>query len=168
MIETIRRARWVVPVAGVALVVGGCGGSSSSTSSTSAQSANSNQLVKYAQCMRSHGLPDFPDPVNGRLELKATQGGDLDPSSPAFQAAQRACKSLAPAGLGSAPSPQRQAQLLRVARCMRAHGVPAFPDPSFSGGVFALKLPRGIDTRSPQFQAAIQACRSIAFGGGAP
>ena len=49
-------------------------------------------LLKYAQCMRANGIPDFPDPVGGELHLNAGQpGGDLNPANPAFQQAVKVC-----------------------------------------------------------------------------
>jgi hypothetical protein len=48
--------------------------------------------LEYSKCMRSHGIHDFPDPnSSGGLEIQATPGGDLDPNSPQFVAAQKAC-----------------------------------------------------------------------------
>src|SRR6185437_15055216 len=55
-------------------------------------------LLAYSQCMRSHGVPDFPDPVGNSLQLRVSQSSDLDPTSPQNVAAQKACKSLQPAG----------------------------------------------------------------------
>jgi hypothetical protein len=46
--------------------------------------------VKWARCMRSHGLPSFPDP-NGQ---GAFDRNKFDENSPAFQTASNACKSL--------------------------------------------------------------------------
>jgi hypothetical protein len=156
---------------GVALLVAGCGGSSGRSGSAgsasgggvSAQSAHSIALERYAQCMRTHGVPDFPDPVNGELTLpKAAPGSDLDPNSSAFRSASRACQSVAPAGFGNGLTPniQQQNLALRVAHCMRSHGVSNFPDPTSNG----FKLPPGIDTSSPQFRSAIQTCRSLFAG----
>jgi hypothetical protein len=55
--------------------------------------------LKFSQCMRAHGLTDFPDPSSdGRLQVGASPGSNLAPDSPAFQAAQKACQSLAPGG----------------------------------------------------------------------
>jgi hypothetical protein len=56
--------------------------------------------LRYAQCMRAHGIKDFPDPTNGGLQLKAGPGSDLDPNSPAFQAAQNACQHFLPGSNG--------------------------------------------------------------------
>jgi hypothetical protein len=61
----------------------------------SAAKATANaSALKYAVCMRSNGVPDFPDP-NGQGVIQINNAtGVLEPSSPAFQKAQRACKSL--------------------------------------------------------------------------
>jgi hypothetical protein len=47
--------------------------------------------LAMSACMRRHGLPSFPDPVfsNGGASVRIT--GGLDPQSPVFQGAQRAC-----------------------------------------------------------------------------
>lgn len=58
--------------------------------------------------------------------------------------------------------------LLKLARCMRAHGVPNFPDPTPGGG---LVLPNGIDPSAPAFQSAQRACDKLvpsAVGPGGP
>jgi hypothetical protein len=61
---------------------------------TSAEKATANAAaLKYATCMRSHGVPDFPDP-NGQGLIQINATGTLEPSSPAFQKAEAACKSL--------------------------------------------------------------------------
>ncbi|MGH9090166.1 MAG: hypothetical protein ACRDZR_02110 [Acidimicrobiales bacterium] len=49
--------------------------------------------LKYAECMRSHGLPDFPDP-NGQGAIVTSGQGDLNPKSAQFQDAANACRSL--------------------------------------------------------------------------
>jgi hypothetical protein len=59
------------------------------------------QMVKNAECMRAHGITNFPDPtvnVPGMLAGISLKG--LDPNSPQFQAAQKACQRLAPLGAG--------------------------------------------------------------------
>jgi hypothetical protein len=60
------------------------------------------QALKFSQCMRSHGVRDFPDPQTGgggiRISLNGGPGSDLSPSNPQFQAAQKACQSLMPGG----------------------------------------------------------------------
>jgi hypothetical protein len=107
---------------------------------------------------------NFPDPTGAGTFTP----GSFDPNSPQFRAASQACRSLEPSGTtlstsgGGPVSPQRQAQLLAFARCMRAHGVPNFADPTAHG----LAVPAGIDPNSPAFQAAFQACRRLLPGFG--
>jgi hypothetical protein len=177
------RVAGVVAAAVLAFLVAGCGGGSakgvahlgSATSTTttapasgasgsgSAQSANSTQLQKYSECMRSHGLPSFPDPVNGQLRLTVTKGGPLDPTTPQFRSAAQACKALAPSGIagGSGSSTAAQAQILTFARCMRSHGVTDFPDPKPNGGF----LMSGNIQNNPNFQPAIRVCLPLLPGG---
>src|SRR5579863_6289502 len=66
--------------------------------------------LAFSKCMRSHGVPDFPDPQFGaggsiRISLHASAGSgsgssDLDPDAPIFQKAQRTCSSLLPGRMG--------------------------------------------------------------------
>jgi hypothetical protein len=129
------------------------------------------QELAYSQCMRAHGLADFPDPqiqadgtVARRIEVQ--QGSDLDPATPRFQAAEKACRSLAPAapqGQLTQQQAQQQAQALQYARCMRAHGVPTFPDPDFSHGI-SFGDNGTYDPNAPSFQAADHACGSLLSG----
>ena len=162
-----RRRAMPVALALLGLAMAGCGGSSGGPADTPGASVSGNSdsttAVRYSQCMREHGVPSFPDPVNGQLRLQVTKGGPLDPSSPGFQAAQQACKSLEPPGLqsGSGQSTQQQSQMLEFVSCMRQHGVSNFPDPS--NGRFVIT--GGVDPNSPQFQSAMQACRKLLPGG---
>jgi len=171
-----RRVRaFIAVVLAAGLGVAGCGGGSSSgTASGPAGSGGnvskdtSDPLVKYSQCMRSNGVPSFPDPVNGRLQLQVRKGSDLDPSSPQFQAAQTACKSLDPAGLGkSGPGSAEQEAQLKYVTCMRKNGVPNFPDPTSDGRIL-LQPGKGLDPNSSTFKAAQETCRKLLPGGVAP
>jgi hypothetical protein len=141
------------------------GPTATTTSASSAGGATQNRAAAYSSCMRAHGVPSFPDPdAQGHLYLKVTKGGALDPSTPEFQAAAAACKSLAPVQNTSASNNTLQSQGLKYAACMRAHGVPNFPDPQpGSNGGFLIT---GVDPNSPQFQSAQQACQSLMPGGG--
>jgi hypothetical protein len=65
-----------------------------SLTQTSAEKAKADAAgLKYATCMRSNGVPNFPDP-NGQGLIQVNVSGALEPSSPAFQKAQMACKGL--------------------------------------------------------------------------
>jgi hypothetical protein len=62
---------------------------------TSAEKAAANaEALKYATCMRSNGVPNFPDP-NGQGVIQINNAtGSPDSNSPQFQKAETACKSL--------------------------------------------------------------------------
>jgi hypothetical protein len=63
---------------------------------TAAEQAKEQQAVlKFAQCMRSHGVPKFPDPKAGGAMTLGTKAG-VDPNTPQFQAAQKTCQKLVP------------------------------------------------------------------------
>jgi hypothetical protein len=142
------------------------GSAASSAPGSSSPPKGEAGLLAYSQCMRSHGVPDFPDPVGNSLELRASQGSDLDPTSPQFVAAQKACQSLQPGGnKGGTVSAAQQANALKYSACMRENGVPNFPDPEFSNGGAQLKI-TNIDPNSPQFAAAQKACQSLQPIGG--
>lgn len=123
--------------------------------------------AQFSACMRSHGVRNFPDPSSsGALTFNARNG--VDPNSPQFQAAQRACRKYLPNG-GNPPSPaeqaRMQAQALQFSACMRSHGVPTFPDPQFSQGSVGIKIDKdSVNPNSPQFQAAQKACEKYLPG----
>ena len=57
------------------------------------------RMLKYSECMRSHGIGDFPDPnSDGTLQIQAGPGSDLAPDNPQFEAANKACKQFLPNG----------------------------------------------------------------------
>ena len=152
-----RAAAVTAALAGVACLAAAC---SSPQSPAGKSSSPGIQALAYSKCMRSHGVPDFPDPkVNGNgVSLGVGTRGDLNPSNPAFKAASRACRSLSPAGANPpAQSAQELAADVKFAACMRSHGYPSFPDPD-GHGVF--NLPSAINPNSAQFGSATNACQS--------
>ena len=71
------------------------------------QKKDRDQALKYAKCMRSHGIPDFPDPdAQGRMQIQVSPGSDLEPNSPLYQAAVKACRQYQPGGGQSTTSQQ--------------------------------------------------------------
>jgi hypothetical protein len=98
---------------------------SSGSASTSPQATKREKGVKFAECVRAHGVPHFPDPdATGNFNF------GVDVTAATFTAAVAACKSLQPPGtLSSHRSARQQSAALRFAACVRAHGVPDFPDP---------------------------------------
>ena len=154
-----------VAVAVVAGITTACSSSTASSPSHATGRAHSGGgPLAFSVCMRSHGVPRFPDPTsNGGVSIQVQPGSGIDPNSPAFQSAQRACQSLLPAGKtsGSSVSPAVRAQILRYAACIRAHGVPNYPDPTFNGNAVNFGNLSGINPNSPAYQSALHACASL-------
>lgn len=152
--------RAAVAVAGLTLVAAGCGGSPGGRVAQPG-STRQDQAVAFARCMRSNGVPGWPDPSSsGVFDKSKLSPQRLGAAEPRIQAAQSACRHLLPNG-GRPPSQaerqQAKAQALRFARCVRAHGVPGFPDPG-SDGRIPDPATVGIDQGSPKFEAANDAC----------
>jgi hypothetical protein len=118
--------------------------------------------------MRAHGVPNFPDPSpTGGLVIP----NDINTASPAFKSAQQACRGLAGPGTGPPGSSEsRKLQLITLARCMRAHGVPSFPDPTsappppssgnaLGGNGWFLALGTRQERQSPSYKRAAAACQ---------
>lgn len=125
------------------------------------------EVLKYWQCMQSHGEagsePHLLTGLGGYMGFMAPLPSNFDPQAPTFLAAEQACKQYNPlTGVTPAEQTQNVAQELKFARCMRAHGVPGFPDPSSDGG---LTIPNSVDENSSTFQAADSACQSLLTGG---
>jgi hypothetical protein len=150
-----------------ALAVAACG--SSTKPSSAVTSSRYAEALKHADCMRSHGVPSFPDPsANGAPAPPGGTGALTTLRSPAFRSATKACQSLAPDGT-TVPSLSEGAKLaaLKFSRCMRAHGVRNYPDPQFSGIGYRLILPPGLSPSSPAFKSAETVCnRSAGYGSG--
>jgi hypothetical protein len=130
-----------------------------------ASSTFEQQALRHAQCMRAHGITNFPDPVPGKSESIGQSG--VDTNSPTYQAASSACRQYEPksGNPGQGATSQDRTQQLNFAKCMRKHGIPNFPDPSSRGGPQSVTN-YGIDPNSPTFQAANRACSSLLAGGG--
>ncbi len=168
-----------------------CGSSTPTTTnaaSTSRAAGKQAGGLAFAQCVRAHGVPNFPDPTSngqGGIRIQQSQQSGSGPTTevngvsvngPAFQRAMQTCRSYLPNGgrPSAAQTAKVKAQALAMSRCMRSHGVPNFPDPTFqsgpNGGVgvgIRIGNTSGIDPNSPAFQAAQKACGSI-FGGAGP
>jgi hypothetical protein len=116
----------ILAAAGLALAVGACGSSAESSGGV----ASGGSPLKEAQCMRSHGVSNFPDPSPGGPSVIPNW---INPNAPAFLSAQKACaKFLGGGGSPRAASASEKVALLNLARCMRAHGLANFPDPTTS------------------------------------
>jgi hypothetical protein len=193
-----RTAAAVIATAALVLLAAACssspshtgsGGSStgSGASTNAGGSASSGAAITYSQCMRSHGVPNFPDPPsNGQVPKASTQL--LGVSTSRLQAAQTACQHLYPNNGGSGgvltkdsigqceetgDCPQALVQaamtaLRTYARCMRSHGVPNWPDPTIDSEGrpgFDLLHTQGFDPNSSQTSNIMHECYHVMPGG---
>ena len=177
----------VAALAIIALLAPGCGGSSGShvaqLGSTGAQSGTSakkaagssggnalRSALGFTRCMRAHGVATFPDPTGSGAVPKVSLQ-QLGVSSSQFDAAQSACQRLLPAGSEDVFPPGEVQQLLpgmrRFSQCVRAHGMPNWPDPTiFSGGRLGFNLV-GVSNVDPTSRAVTE-CQHLlpsALGG---
>ncbi len=141
-------------------------------SASSVPTGSSGSQLALSHCMRAHGVSNFPDPSRGPggegfSISESVAGGPLTVdgisfSGPAFTAAEKTCKLF---GGGTAPPPVSESQKLAMfhfAQCMREHGVPSYPDPSFAPGGRGVNrnLPSGLNTNAPAFQHAAASCNA--------
>lgn len=153
-----------------------CSSSTSTTASGGSTPSTAYQkALAYAQCIRAHGVPNYPDP-NSKGQFVIPNGGSNptgNVSIAVLNAANKACQKLAAAMPGPRDAQGGQApnasSELKFSQCMRSHGEPNFPDPKSNGEI---TLPPGTNPQSPQFQAAQKDCQSLMpanpSGGSAP
>jgi hypothetical protein len=161
-----------------ALALAACGSSDNDNNNSGSREDKAfDGALKFAQCMREHGV-DMPDPQRGsgggimlksgkRGPQKGERGASTDRGpmgDPKFQTAQKACGKYLQRGGGKAPSPAEQARqrdaFVSYARCMRSKGI-NMPDPKVSGNGIQMALGPGNDPESPRFKAADQRCHPI-------
>jgi hypothetical protein len=148
------------------------GGTSTGSSGADNTAANAQTAVKFAECMRSNGVSEFPDPgASGKFTIDGiVNGSSLDPNTPAFTQAISACRNLEPAGfMGSKRSPQQMQAALEFAQCIRASGVKDFPDPATGQPLVDTNLIPSAATSSGMsiLNAAMQKCRDLGAAAGA-
>jgi hypothetical protein len=167
--------------------VGGATTSASTKSATTKPAAAGSGPVAFAECMRANGAPNFADPNAAGAGTGEIPVGN-NPAAPAFKAAATKCERLMPGSAANAPvfpgdathpSAQAMAMLRRIAVCMRADGVPQFPDPLTSmpsspagPGVgeitdydnAILVFPATIDRQAPAYRQALTACSAPPLG----
>ena len=176
--STARTAVAIIAAAGLVLLATACGGSPSSTGSggsSNAGGAANQREVAYSHCMRSRGVPNFPDPSgSGGVPKETAQ--QLGVSNSQLQAALTACQHLLPntGNIDDNPAALHQwwSQMLHFARCMHSRGVPNWPDPSpypqdpvrptfnlHAAGIgFHLGAQPGNIVNSPQIEAKVRQC----------
>jgi hypothetical protein len=183
---TARTAAAVVAMAALVLLAAACSGGGPSAAGSggaphAAGSSSSPSAVAYSSCMRSHGVPNFPDPGSGGQVPKA-DAQRLGVSTSQLQAAQQACQHLLPNAGGSLEQQTEQCistsncpqalvqQMLtaerKLARCMRSHGVPKYPDPTLDSQgrpIFVFSISNdGFDPHEPQIMTKEDECQRLA------
>jgi hypothetical protein len=157
--------RLSVAVAATTLLAGcGSGGHSNASSSPNAQDAASTYR-QLAQCVRAHGLPNFPDPVqNPQTGEWGLPAGTPDPPKNVMDS----CRSIAdriPANkTGTTLSAQDMAKLRKFSQCFREHGIPDWPDPNPDG---SFTMPARLAGQGKQpIMKQLEACKQYGIGGG--
>jgi hypothetical protein len=164
-----RKTRPLAALAMLALIGAGC----SDAPADKGNGANTivthrDKGVKFAECMRDHGVKGFPDPdASGELTIDGVlNGSSLDPSSPVWKTAVGACKDLQPPGFtgGGDRTAEEQEAALEFAQCMRDNGVKDFPDPADGEPlVNTYKIPSSSQPGGMTIlNAAMQKCRDAA------
>jgi hypothetical protein len=160
LLASMTAGAYAVAIAGCgcALLLAACGASSKPLAAGASDHAVG---IKFANCMRLHGVTNFPDPqTSAGVQIPVSLARH---PSPAFTGAMQACKYLVP--VGTAPvtvSASQKAAALKLAQCMRKHGVPNYPDPTYQDGH---EIPPSIanpaiNPASPAFGAASKTCQS--------
>ena len=158
----MRRKRWpltVLALIAMAVLISACGasapaGGGSGGDPTATAHA---KAVKFAECIRSNGVGEFPDPnASGQFAYGIpSDSSPLDPSSAAWQHAIGACKTLEPTTfMPTRFTPEQLSARLKFAQCVRANGVPDFPDPTATGPLVDVSNGSSI----PGLHATIQKC----------
>jgi hypothetical protein len=163
----------VVAITAFSLVAAGCGGGGSpevakiASSTTAGTPPPQSGGVAFARCMRSHRVSGFPDPnSSGAFDGNTLKQLGHRVGGPQIRAANAACLHLLPNGLvpmapGYTITEADQLDYLKGAACMRRHGFPDFPDPTFQKNTVTLNIPSRIDTNTPQFRHATATCQKL-------
>ena len=164
------------PARATVVIIAATGIALLAAASASSHSTNTQQALAYIRCVRSHGVPRYPDPTSGNETasgLPKVSPQQLGVSSSQLNLAERACRRLLPTA--SQPTAAGSQQMLRkmenFALCMRSRGVSNWPDPKAStlqalsmgapAYMFHLDGLQGLDGRSfsPRIADAITRCQ---------
>jgi hypothetical protein len=112
--------------------------------------------------MQSHGEPGYPEPG---ASSEATISGfkKLDPNSPKFQSAGKACRHYLPTGAPASPAERAkvQTEALKFSHCMQTHGMPNWPDPLSDGRGYMVAPAAGAAAQSPTYLKAAKICQPL-------
>jgi hypothetical protein len=182
-----QRRRWLcrtalaaVALASIAPMAAACSGGSGSPGASGPSSPGTNAAtgdLAYSQCMRAHGITNFPDPdSNGGISISSNSG--INANSSQYQAASKACQSKLAGQQSPAQQEENYTASLKYAQCMQSHGQDV-PDPHAPGsggsassnsstGSAGTSGGNGVNPDSPQYIAANKACEHYLPAGQAP
>jgi hypothetical protein len=185
--SSARTAAAIIATAALAVLAAACAGSPSSTGSggspdaggsANSLSTNSQKALAFSRCVRTRGVPNYPDPTSSEGIAKES-AQQLGVSNSQLQAALNACQHLLPntGNIDDNPAALNQwwNQMLHFARCMHSHGVPNWPDPSpypqdpvrptfnlHAAGIgFHQGAQPGNIVNSPPIEAKVRQCESV-------
>jgi hypothetical protein len=163
-----------LPLSAAALLFAACGGSGGDPKSAADFKQDMRQAaLKYAKCMRQHGV-DMPDPQfnGGRMTMQLGGPGASPADKPTMDRAQKACQKIMetvkPPPMSKAQIAKTRKAALKMAQCMREHGYD-FPDPQFGpNGEMRQRVgpQKGMSPDDPRFQQAMQTCSKTSGGPG--
>jgi hypothetical protein len=156
----------IVAVAAFALFAAGCGGGgspgvASNAATSTTQDGTPASALAFARCMRSHGIPNWPDPDRSGFFDKSKLR-PLGLSVSRVRALEEGpCNIPLPSPQGYTITPADRTDYLKAAACMRSHGFPGFPDPTFQNNGVQTNIPSGINQDSSQFKSAAGTCTKL-------
>jgi hypothetical protein len=148
----------VAVAAAVSVGLAACGGSDGDGGGDAKAKAQ-DAMLKFARCMRGHGIKMEDPKPGGGVMFRAEAGGDMT----RMETAQKACSKYMRDAI-KPPSKAQQAAIresaLKFSKCMRDHGLD-FPDPQFDGGKVKIGPGPGSGPNpdDPAFQAAQKDCQ---------
>jgi len=185
----LRRTDVITTLFATIPAVAACGGSNPPSGKSESQTQRGQTALKLAACVRAHRVPDLPNPQSGGgfgIQASAgpsggsisVEGHRLNISQPAFQHAMNTCQRYQAQGppISGSQLARNKQGALKMAACMRRHGVPNFPDPKVSAGSggHGIQVRTGLGgaggskalgpQRSPAFQRAMTACQPLLGG----
>jgi hypothetical protein len=165
-------ARYVAAAA-FGLTAAGCGGGSSTPgvahiSTTGSKSVSLNRsaastavdALAFTHCMRTHGVPEWPDPIDGHIGFMVHTPVAAIFGTPRVQAAYHRCVNgiFGPPQIAPVEAAKVLAAAVMYSHCMRSHGASDFPDPDRTGFI---TLNGSAYYYSPTVQRANQACKAL-------
>ncbi|MFC4465293.1 hypothetical protein ACFPH6_12210 [Streptomyces xiangluensis] len=147
-----RAALAALPLA-ITLALTGCdsdgGGKNDGAAGDSPSLSRDEMMVRYAQCLRKHGV-DVEDPKPGEGLALSNNGGDQAKVDKAMET----CREYEPPAPSDEDNAKERKEMLEFAQCMRKNGVDKFADPKEGEGI-------GIDAEvaeDPDFKQAEKKC----------